>query len=279
MAAVADSWKLFFARDACDRHGELQEFAGLNADAPGMTIGSTVWLRFEAKFNVRAMEQAGFWFPSAANKFSRIRPAGLPTFSNDSSFTRGSGTFVANQGSHDRDPARAELDFQSLVDQHYRALFQFGMSLTRSESDAGDLVQETFLIWATKGHQLNDLSKVKSWLFTTLHRQFLETHRHSTRFPHIEMTAADPELPNVEADFVNHLDGPGLLRLLARVDAHYQAAVALYYLEDYSYNEIAGILEVPLGTVKSRIARGLDQLRQLMRQADMPRLQTKEKIV
>jgi RNA polymerase sigma-70 factor (ECF subfamily) len=208
-----------------------------------------------------------------------INKGSLPSLSNDSSFTRVSGTFVANQGSHDRDPARGELDFQSLVDQHYRALFQFGMSLTHSESDASDLVQETFLIWASKGHQLNDLSKVKSWLFTTLHRQFLETHRRSTRFPHIEITVADTELPNVEPDFVNRLDGPGVLLLLAQVEVHYKAAVALYYLEDYSYNEIAEILEVPLGTVKSRIARGLGQLRELMLRADAPRAGTKEKTV
>ena len=153
------------------------------------------------------------------------------------------------------------------------------MSLTHSESDAGDLVQGTFLIWATKGHQLNDLSKVKSWLFTTLHRQFLEAHRRGSRFPHIEITAADAELPNIEPEFINRLDGPGMLRLLAQVDDHFQAAVALYYLEDYSYNEIAGILEVPLGTVKSRIARGLGQLRELMRRADAPRPGTKEKTV
>lgn len=184
---------------------------------------------------------------------------------------------MANQGSYNRDPARAELDFQSLVDDHYRALFQFGMSLTHSESDAGDLVQETFLIWAAKGHQLNDLSKVKSWLFTTLHRQFLESRRRSTRFPHLEITIAEAELPNVEPDFINRLDGPGVLRLLARVETHYRAAVALFYLEDYSYNEIAEILQVPLGTVKSRIARGLAQLRELMLQADAPRLGLKEK--
>ena len=186
---------------------------------------------------------------------------------------------MANQGSHDSDSVRGELDFQSLVDLHYRALFQFAMSLTRSESDASDLVQETFLIWATKGHQLNDRSKVKSWLFTTLHRQFLETHRRSSRFPHIEISVADAELPRIEPEFIQRLDAPGMLRLLARVDEHYRAAVALFYLDDHSYNEIAAILEVPLGTVKSRIARGLGQLRELMARADAPRVATKEKTV
>ncbi len=64
-------------------------------------------------------------------------------------------------------------EFDDLVDAHYQALFRFGMSLTRSADAAGDLVQETFCIWAAKGHQLRDRSKAKTWLFTTLHRVFL----------------------------------------------------------------------------------------------------------
>jgi RNA polymerase sigma-70 factor (ECF subfamily) len=62
----------------------------------------------------------------------------------------------------------------------------------------------------------------------------------------------------------NQLDAQTAVQLLAQVDAQFQAAVALFYLEDYSYNEIATILEVPLGTVKSRIARGLAQLKVLV---------------
>src|ERR1041385_6508574 len=71
------------------------------------------------------------------------------------------GTFVAARSSHDQERQRGELDFQRLVDIHYGPLYRFAMSLTRTESEAGDLVQDTFLIWAAKGHQLRDLSKVK----------------------------------------------------------------------------------------------------------------------
>jgi RNA polymerase sigma factor (sigma-70 family) len=171
---------------------------------------------------------------------------------------------VAARSSYGGDQTRSELDFQSLVDLHYGPLYRFAMSLTRTESDACDLVQQTFLTWATKGHQLQDLSKVKSWLFTTLHRSFLESRRRSTRFPHLELTEAEAELPSVEPDQVSHLDSQDALQLLSQVDEQFQAAVALFYLEDYSYNEIASILEIPLGTVKSRIARGLAQLKELV---------------
>jgi len=166
---------------------------------------------------------------------------------------------------------RGAVDFERLVELHYGPLYRFAMSLTRTESDACDLVQQTFLTWATKGHQLRDLSKVKSWLFTTLHRSFLESQRRSTRFPHLEITEVEAELPIVEPDLVSHLDAQDALQLLSLVDEQFQAAVALFYLEDYSYNEIAGILEIPLGTVKSRIARGLAQLKELvLRKAASP---------
>ena len=60
---------------------------------------------------------------------------------------------------------------QSAAD-YYRPLYQFAFTLTRDEADACDLTQQTFYIWARKGHQLRDQSKVKTWLFTTLHREF-----------------------------------------------------------------------------------------------------------
>ena len=175
-----------------------------------------------------------------------------------------SGTVVAAHSSYDQDRQRGELDFQTLVDQHYAPLFRFAMSLTRTESDAGDLVQDTFLTWAAKGHQLRDTAKVKTWLFTTLHRRFLETQRRATRFPHLELGETEHELPAVEPDLGSHLDSQTIVDLLGQVDPQLHAAVALFYLEDYSYNDIATILEVPLGTVKSRISRGLAQLKGLV---------------
>lgn len=59
-------------------------------------------------------------------------------------------------------------------------------------------------------------------------------------------------------------DSSQVLLALARVDEVFQAAVALYYLEDCSHKEISAILDVPLGTVKSRIARGIAQLRDIL---------------
>src|SRR6266851_7965158 len=84
-------------------------------------------------------------------------------------------------------------EFGELVAQHYAPLYKFAFSLTRADADAGDLTQQTFYLWATKGHQLRERSKVKAWLFTTLHRIFLETRRRQTRFPHHTSEKIAPE--------------------------------------------------------------------------------------
>jgi len=161
---------------------------------------------------------------------------------------------------------RGELDFERLVEEYHAPLYRFALSLSRDESEAADLVQETFYICATKGHQLTDLAKVKTWLFTTLHREFLGRRRRLARFPHHELTEVEAELPDVPPTPPEKLDWSVLAKCLAQVDPAFQAPVALFYLEDYSYSDIAGILEVPLGTVKSRISRGIGQLQQMFAQ-------------
>ncbi len=150
--------------------------------------------------------------------------------------------------------------FEELVGEYYEPLYQFAYTLTREAAGACDLVQQTFCVWAAKGHQLRDGAKVKSWLFTTLHREFLGSRRRQTRFPHMDLEGAETELPVVEPVATSRLDTERLLATLAALDEVYQAPVALFYLQDYSYQEIAEILGVPLGTVKSRLARGLDRL-------------------
>jgi RNA polymerase sigma-70 factor (ECF subfamily) len=150
------------------------------------------------------------------------------------------------------------------VAQYYEPLYQFAFSLTRTEADACDLTQQTFYVWATKGHQLRDKTKVKTWLFTTLHRGFLESRRRQTRFPHYELSEVPLELPEMPSLLVNELDSRQVLQALSQVDEVYQAPVALFYLEDCSYKDVAEILDVPIGTVKSRMARGIAQLQKIL---------------
>jgi RNA polymerase sigma-70 factor, ECF subfamily len=176
-------------------------------------------------------------------------------------------------------------DFETVVATYYEPLYQFAFTLSRSEADACDLTQQTFYIWAAKGHQLRDSSKVKSWLFTTLYRAFLESRRTQSRFPHSELTETDTDLPVILPEGARRLDALQAVEALGQVDEVYRAPVALFYLEDCSYQGIADILKVPIGTVKSRISRGLAQLKlifagseavrnQLERQPEQPPTQT-----
>ena len=153
-------------------------------------------------------------------------------------------------------------DFEQIVSQHYEPLYRFAFSLTRAEADACDLTQQTFYVWATKGHQLRDRSKIKSWLFTILHREFLHIRKRAVRFPHFELSDGNEDLPTISPEIVNTLDAARVFEFLGQLQEPYRAALSLFYLEDCSYKEIADILEVPLGTVRSRISRGIAQLQQ-----------------
>ena len=159
---------------------------------------------------------------------------------------------------------RSDVDFEQLVREHHGALYRFALSMTRHEADACDLVQETFLRWAEKGHQLADATKVKTWLFTTLYREASARRRRVVRFTHEPITEVESELPEIPPAAPAGADARLVRDALLRIDDAFRDAVALFYLEDYSHPEIAEILGIPLGTVKSRIARGVAQLQRLL---------------
>ncbi len=155
-------------------------------------------------------------------------------------------------------------DTEHLVEEYYQPLFRFAYSLAKNEPDAVDLVQQTFLRWAQKGHQLRDASKVKSWLFTTLHREFLGGRRRVTKYPNVEMEKVEGELPAIEPETVDKMDAQLVMEALQGVDEKFRAALSLFYFKDQSYKEIAAVLDVPIGTVMSRISRGKAQLRDIL---------------
>lgn len=164
-----------------------------------------------------------------------------------------------------------DLSFQHLVDSYYESLYRFALSLTRREADACDMTQQTFYRWATKGGQLRDKSKVKSWLFTTLHREFLAVRRHEVRFPHTEITGVEEgDLTPTQPTVTNKMDGDTLMQALSQIDELYRAPLVLFYLENHSYREIAEVLDLPVGTVMSRLSRGKQMLREAMSRAAEP---------
>ena len=155
------------------------------------------------------------------------------------------------------------LEFEQLVDAHYAALYRFAYSLAKNEMDAADLTQQTFYIWAEKGRDLRDAGKAKSWLFTTLYREFLGDRKHETRFPKVALHEAHEEAVDVPVA-AEKIDAASALEALSRLDENYRAPLTLFYLRQFSYNEIAEVLNVPVGTVMSRLSRGKAELRKAL---------------
>jgi RNA polymerase sigma-70 factor, ECF subfamily len=155
-----------------------------------------------------------------------------------------------------------EEGFADLVETYYAALYRFALSLARNSADASDLTQQTFFVWATKGQTLRDAAKAKTWLFTTLYREFLRVRRRGARISAIEdLTPADQDPPDVDVDIVSRMDAQLVLEALQEVELVFREPLTLFYLQELSYTEIAEILAVPIGTVMSRLSRGKVHLR------------------
>ena len=156
------------------------------------------------------------------------------------------------------------LNFEDIVDRFYPMLYRFALSLARNETDASDLTQQTFFVWATKGHLLRDESKVKSWLFTTLYREFITNRRREIRWPKQEISEEEHELPCALPETVDCLESGQVMAALQAIDETFRAPLTLFYLQEHSYEEISHILDVPIGTVMSRLSRGKQKLQRAL---------------
>jgi len=155
-----------------------------------------------------------------------------------------------------------EPDYEQIVALHADDLYRFAFSLAGTPDEAGELTQETYCRLLTHGRQLRDRAKVKSWLFTTLYRIFLGWRRHEVRFPHLEIDSVAHELPPLNPAMVESLDAETLMQRLLEIEERYRTPLTLFYLQGLAYREISELLELPIGTVMSRLSRGKDLLRQ-----------------
>jgi len=155
-----------------------------------------------------------------------------------------------------------DADYEQAVATFYEPLYAFGYSLAGNEDDACELTQETYCRLLTKGSQLRDPSKVKSWLFTTLYRVFLGWKDRRVRSPHFEISSVEDELPVITPTHVDVLENDAIRDALVQLEEHYRVPLMLFYFNDYSYDEIADILDVPIGTVMSRLSRAKGLLRE-----------------
>lgn len=155
--------------------------------------------------------------------------------------------------------SQSQHDYNQLVDHYYVKLYRFAYSLTNSQADACDLTQQVFCIWLEKGHQLREPDKVKTWLFTTLYREFLHAKRKLGL-----LTSDEDIIENIAEELENHESlciNPNLaMAAISNLTEFYRTPLILFYMREHSYQEIADIIGVPIGTVKSRISRGKTML-------------------
>ena len=153
------------------------------------------------------------------------------------------------------------MDFENAVNSFYEGLYRFAYSLAGNADDASELTQETFARFLSRHGQIRDHGKIKAWLSTTLYRTFLGWKRRETRHPHVELSLVEDELPAFTPESVDKLESESVNRALLQVEERYRVPLALYYFEQLSYVEISEVLEIPIGTVMSRLSRGKELLR------------------
>jgi RNA polymerase sigma-70 factor, ECF subfamily len=158
-------------------------------------------------------------------------------------------------------------DFDRLLEEQIPRLRRYGRALTRNIERADDLVQDTLVRAIAKQHLWQAGTNLRAWLFTLMHNQNVNDVRHSIR-----------EGQNIDVEEISNLLAATtdptasrqlyeLNRALSQLTQEQRQTIMLVGLEEFSYEETAAILNVPVGTVRSRLSRGRDQLRRLM---DMP---------
>ena len=177
------------------------------------------------------------------------------------------------------EPSSRTLTDEALT--HIDSLYGVAMRLTRNPADAEDLVQESYVKAFRFADQFKPGTNLRAWLHTILHNTFLNMRRHATRDPvdvdseQVERAPAQPTTGPTPEDLL--MRGSLSTDLQAAVDAlpeTFRQAVWLRDVEEFSYKEIADILNVAAGTVMSRISRGRRLLYQhlMARKRDVPEL-------
>ena len=180
------------------------------------------------------------------------------------------------------DPGRKaphSADFHEEALPHMDAVFRFALRLSGSRDLAEDLVQDTFLRAFRSWDQYTPGTQCKSWLFTICRNLFLRSRERIKRHDEIvsenvDRNAGPFEVVNPvwvaavkadpEGDFFKSLVDEEVLREIQKLPEEYRTAVILSDLEGFTYLEIAEMLEVPVGTVKSRLFRGRRVLQQAL---------------
>jgi RNA polymerase sigma factor (sigma-70 family) len=149
---------------------------------------------------------------------------------------------------------------QKLVESHYVPLYRYAYRLSGSAADAEDLTQEAFCKAQMQLRQLRDPEKAKAWLFSILRNAYLHRRRADRQHVCVSLNGV-PDLAGPTAEPAEEVDRERLQQLLNDLPESFRTPVILFYFEDFSYRDIAEQMDVPIGTVMSRLARAKAHLR------------------
>jgi len=169
--------------------------------------------------------------------------------------------------------------FQDEALPHLDAVYRFALRLSGAADHAEDLVQETFLRAFRSWDQYTPGTQCKSWLFTICRNVFLRQRERSQRHDEIVTENVNREGPgpnpinpvwssvlgvDPEGDFFDSIVDGQIIEAINELPEEYRTAVVLSDIEGMPYNEIAELMDVPVGTVKSRLFRGRRQLQKVL---------------
>ncbi len=162
---------------------------------------------------------------------------------------------------------RDNLSIQRLVDEHLVAVYRYAYRLTGSVQDAEDLSQQVFLLAQQRLDQLREAERARGWLFAILRNAFLKMVERKQPVAATNVGLNLDTIALASAD-VAAVDDQALQAAMDELPAEFRLVVVMFYFEDCSYREIAEKLELPIGTVMSRLARAKRHLRSKLSEAD-----------
>jgi len=154
--------------------------------------------------------------------------------------------------------------FKQIVMPHINFLYNVALKYTGNTYSAEDIVQETLFIALEKLDQLQDESKCKSWLFTILRNVFYKECKHNKREQNFDLSGQNDylsilenlnEQTDIQVELEKKMDEAHIQQILENMPEKYSSPILLFFMESLSYQEISEILEIPLGTVMSRLSR------------------------
>ncbi|HUQ73024.1 MAG TPA: RNA polymerase sigma factor [Planctomycetaceae bacterium] len=148
----------------------------------------------------------------------------------------------------------------ALIDEHYQLVYRYAYRLCGDVVDAEDLTQQTFLTAQAKLDQLRDPAAARGWLCTIVRHAYLRERRQPQRTLSLWEGAEPWSEPSPPED----IDEAALQTALGELPEEFRTPVVLFYFEGFSYKDIAGQLQVPLGTVMSRLSRAKAHLREAL---------------